>query len=164
MRPYDKELETLCLLFDTRKNDAENVRHARVLPLIDAALKKVKSEERLESYEFYASAGYRRAVRPAVGMIIATNTLWRGGNHFSWIFYEITKITEKGNIMVIEHEKLHVRYHEKNVLFSHDYTKRYVEPGVRKVARVKRLPCFTYDVYDAKNGLDSWFYDGRCVS
>ena len=91
MRPYDKELETLCLLFDTRKNDAENVRHARILPLIDAALKKVKSNERLESYQFYASnPGYHRAVDPTVGMIVATNTLWRGGNRFSWIFYEIT--------------------------------------------------------------------------
>ena len=103
----NKEVDTLCLLFDTRKNDAQNVRRARILPLVNEALKKIKLEK---NYTLVTNCGNRYTrVEPEVGLVVATNELWQCGQHFSWSFYEIVNITDQGNIMVLEREKLPIK-------------------------------------------------------
>jgi hypothetical protein len=104
-----------------------------------------------------------------VGSIVASNKLWRGGDHYHWLFFQITKITETGRIMALQLEKKGVPDHLGNVWpigflpTTFDCLKRYVAPIAGKyVGCAKMLAFGLYDVYDAPSPMDSSFYDGGC--
>jgi hypothetical protein len=160
-----KEMKTFCmLLFDGRNSQKHATILAKVmLPIVNDTLIRMEREENLARYSFY-DAQHHTLVSPYKGMIVTRNTMWRGGDHYDWIFYKVTNITPKGNVMVKVLEKGLINDHASNLHGDHFYTKSFVAPVIDNTngrGKSKMLENMSFHVW-VPGRMD--FYDGGVVN
>lgn len=133
-------------------------------PRADQAKKMFKSFCVGQHGTFYTMGQPRRnlkahELRP--GMIVAHNTLWRGGHHYSWEFFKLVKITPSGLWSAKKLTKERVP-NAPNSLTA-DYSRFYVRPGAEvEGGRAQRLPNHLYYIWDPQYEADrdNGLFDG----